>query len=242
MASTDKLAHELISAYLDGELSADEQARVETLLASSDRYRKSLAGMKTLAEELHALPGYRLGDHFADRVLQAAGHQPAKDPVINAAHGKQNSQHQHRFLYSRRVKSVAALITAAAILLALFLTIRPSPTPIAKTDALPLFTADPERPNQPVGEDPQELGFNGLAIDRQAGVPDSVRSSDSATATRNERSVAMDETELPGKLSPDAGGQVGAMGDSYATNKVGMDTEASRAEPTCFRRTIAWVT
>ncbi len=46
MNQRDDTSFELISAYLDGELTPDECARVERLVASSDEYRQSLQEMR----------------------------------------------------------------------------------------------------------------------------------------------------------------------------------------------------
>jgi len=63
---------ELLSAYLDGELSADERLRVERLLAELPESRQMLDELRALRSTLEAVPRYRLEDDFAARVLRAA--------------------------------------------------------------------------------------------------------------------------------------------------------------------------
>ncbi|HVC97010.1 MAG TPA: zf-HC2 domain-containing protein, partial [Pirellulales bacterium] len=63
---------ELLSAYLDGELPADQRARVERLLAERPESRQLLDELRALRGTLEAVPRYRLEDDFAARVLRAA--------------------------------------------------------------------------------------------------------------------------------------------------------------------------
>ena len=60
----------LLSAYLDGELTATEQVRVEQLLASSPEARQLIEELRALRAGLQALPQHQLEANFADRVLQ----------------------------------------------------------------------------------------------------------------------------------------------------------------------------
>ncbi|MEX2561077.1 MAG: zf-HC2 domain-containing protein, partial [Pirellulales bacterium] len=63
---------ELLSAYLDDELSADERARVERLLAEQPESRALLEDLRALRSGLEALPRHRLESDFAGRVLRRA--------------------------------------------------------------------------------------------------------------------------------------------------------------------------
>jgi anti-sigma factor RsiW len=63
---------ELLSAYLDGELSEDERARVEQLLAEQPEARQLLDELRALSGGFEALPRHRLEADFASRVLRAA--------------------------------------------------------------------------------------------------------------------------------------------------------------------------
>jgi hypothetical protein len=64
--------NELFSAYLDGELSAAEQARVEELLARSPRARQLLDEFRALSSTLQSLPPHKLDEDLSDRVLRLA--------------------------------------------------------------------------------------------------------------------------------------------------------------------------
>lgn len=81
---------ELLSAYLDGELSEEERARVEQLLAEQPEARQLLDELRALSGGFEALPKHRLEVDFASRVLRAAeremlagdppGEMPAASP------------------------------------------------------------------------------------------------------------------------------------------------------------------
>jgi hypothetical protein len=72
MNQRDELSNELISAYFDGELSPDESAHVERMVAGSDVHRQTLADMRSLAGDMRQLPRYQLGDQFAEQVTTRA--------------------------------------------------------------------------------------------------------------------------------------------------------------------------
>lgn len=63
---------ELIGAYLDDELSSDERARAEKLLAENADLRQMLEELQVLRARLQALPRQSLPADFSQRVLQRA--------------------------------------------------------------------------------------------------------------------------------------------------------------------------
>ena len=67
MNQRDELSDELISAYFDGELSPDERAHVERLVAGSEDHRQTLAEIRSLANDMRQMPRFRLDEAFADR-------------------------------------------------------------------------------------------------------------------------------------------------------------------------------
>ena len=64
---------ELLSAYLDGELSPAETARVERMLAGSPQLRAVVDEYRSIGTSLRALPVPALDDQFASRVLAGVG-------------------------------------------------------------------------------------------------------------------------------------------------------------------------
>ncbi|HEY2762209.1 MAG TPA: hypothetical protein VGI75_15730 [Pirellulales bacterium] len=59
----------LISAYLDGELTADEKSRVEQLLTTDADARQLLDELRAIRARLQALPQHRLAPDFTQQVL-----------------------------------------------------------------------------------------------------------------------------------------------------------------------------
>ena len=64
--------NELLSAYLDGELTADEQAQVEQLLATNPAARQLVDELRALRVRLQALPSHRIGKDISQEVLRRA--------------------------------------------------------------------------------------------------------------------------------------------------------------------------
>jgi hypothetical protein len=76
MFSSDE---ELISAYLDDELSAEERVRAEQLLTERADLRRLLEELRSVREGLQSLPAYALGDDFSSLVLKRAEREVLKD-------------------------------------------------------------------------------------------------------------------------------------------------------------------
>jgi anti-sigma factor RsiW len=72
MSRPNPFSEELLSAYLDGELSAEQRREVEEVLADSAEQRQVLDELRDLHTQLQQLPRCQLGDEFVERVLQEA--------------------------------------------------------------------------------------------------------------------------------------------------------------------------
>ena len=72
MNQRDDYSYELISAFLDGEVSPDERARVERLVASSAEHRQVLEDLRAVTRGMQRLPGYYLDGEFSQRVSAIA--------------------------------------------------------------------------------------------------------------------------------------------------------------------------
>lgn len=68
---------ELFSAYLDGQLTSQERAEVERLLASSAEARQLLEELRLVRESLQRLPVYKVPEDLAARILQEARRRKA---------------------------------------------------------------------------------------------------------------------------------------------------------------------
>lgn len=74
------VADELLTAYLDGQVTEAERRQVEQLLAKSAEHRDLLSGLRAVGDVLRELPRHQigdgqLGDGFAQRVLKLAERQ-----------------------------------------------------------------------------------------------------------------------------------------------------------------------
>jgi len=77
---TDVPENELLSAYLDGELTAEEQAQVERLLEASPAARQLVDELRALSTSLGDLPSHQIGEDISGRVLRRAERQMLADP------------------------------------------------------------------------------------------------------------------------------------------------------------------
>lgn len=71
---------DLLSAYLDGELTAAERGDVERMLAENSDGRQTLEDFRALGGELRSLPRHKLDADFAHRVLRKAERQMLETP------------------------------------------------------------------------------------------------------------------------------------------------------------------
>ena len=90
-AMKDVSAYELISAYLDGELSDDARAEAERLLVENVEYRRWFQQLKAMRGALASLPKYRLEADFAQKVLRRAELVTLQGTVPEATGGDQES-------------------------------------------------------------------------------------------------------------------------------------------------------
>jgi len=112
--------NELFSAYLDGELTAAEQAEVERLLASSPAARQLLDDLRALSATLQALPQRKLGEDLSRQVLQAAEqrkHAEASGGEIESLPMPRRSLSE-RFL-NRRTLAWVGLAVAIAVMISI---------------------------------------------------------------------------------------------------------------------------
>ena len=114
--------NELLSAYLDGELTAAEQADVEQLLARSPAARQLLQELRALSAKLQALPQCRLGEDLSQQVLRVAQRRML---ATSAASGElpQPAPAPRRAILRRLVSSRALVWSSLAVAVAVILTV-----------------------------------------------------------------------------------------------------------------------
>ncbi|HEY2827050.1 MAG TPA: hypothetical protein VGJ04_05560 [Pirellulales bacterium] len=85
----------LISAYLDDELTVEERARVEQLLATNSESRQLLDEMRALRGGLQELPQHKLEIDFAQHVLKKAEQSNADGQTAATASDPTDSSRSH---------------------------------------------------------------------------------------------------------------------------------------------------
>ncbi len=108
---------ELISAYLDGELTSAEQAVIEQLLVDNAAARQMFEELRTLRAGLQGLPQSRLDDNFAARVLRTAEREMLKASPSAPAKGAPTSVSDVTRLLRRWQRRFWVMATVAAGLL-----------------------------------------------------------------------------------------------------------------------------
>ena len=114
----------LISAYLDNELSAEERTRAERLLADDPNAAKLLESLRDQKSRLHQLPRYKLDNGFADRLLGSAAFEKAVGE--NAAFENAVAVPSAELGRSVKWKAAAAAIGALAAMILVTLVVDPS--------------------------------------------------------------------------------------------------------------------
>ncbi len=131
------LGNELLSAYLDGELSAAEQAEVERLLAENAHARQLLDELRALSTSLQELPQYKLEEDFPERVLRAAERRILTDEHLARPAELKRRSVVRRFLTPRAViwSGLAVAVAVALMVLGLDELKQPDDDEVAKAPA-----------------------------------------------------------------------------------------------------------
>ena len=118
----DEFQDELISAYLDDELSSEDRSRVEQRLAGDEELRRMVDELRSLREEIQSLPHHKLEADFAQRVLQSAEREmlarrpdEKKGPSVDGPFVKQRDYNKRRRLSIRGVLWSGVAIACAVI-------------------------------------------------------------------------------------------------------------------------------
>jgi len=114
---TREFPDELLSAFLDDELSPAERAQVEQHLAASAADRQLLAELRSLRSDVASLPSVAVSPDFADRVVRAAVAEAQKYSGATATVSLAPTARRfaRRWMIGTAVASAAAL--AASLLL-----------------------------------------------------------------------------------------------------------------------------
>lgn len=134
MNKPESISEEMLSAYLDDELTSSERDRVTDELERDAELRAVLAELQQIRDDIRGLPRHVLSADFASRITQQAqtsqrAHASGKEDIENVA------RRDNSLAASRQRIVLGTLATAATILLALW-AVGPNRTaPIAKAPA-----------------------------------------------------------------------------------------------------------
>jgi len=120
--------NELFSAYIDGELTADEQAEVEQILNDNPEAQHLVDELRSLSSSLQSLPAYKLDEDLAARVLRQAEQEmlgqpsaPPATPLPRFHHvevpGTKSTSWTRRLLRPRNFAWSAVAIAVALLLM-----------------------------------------------------------------------------------------------------------------------------
>jgi negative regulator of sigma E activity len=187
---------ELFSAYLDGEVTAAEQARVEQLLASDPAARRLMDSLEALRARLQSLPAEKLGTDLSQRVLRAAerrmlvGEDPRPAPAAPPQRPWWREIHW-RGMLSRR----ALMWSGLAVAIALMLKLNDTEHPRGQADRAVA------RAPQPAAEESAPRKHDAAAGERPAAPPPEIH----APAASGAGSITKTPAEKDDKLTLDGG-------------------------------------
>jgi anti-sigma factor RsiW len=131
MNQRDQITDELLSAYLDGELSGQEQEQVERLLAEDPSHRQTLDELRSLSGDMQSLTRFQLGDDFYRRVVAIAEQAESESSAVAhaaALPGDASSRDETASAgWSGMGRPIAYAILALAAAVLIMIATRPAP-------------------------------------------------------------------------------------------------------------------
>jgi anti-sigma factor RsiW len=127
---------ELLSAYVDGELSAEEKAEVEQRLADDPAARRLVEQLRTVSAGVRALPPRQLGEDLSAAVLRLAERRMLTDvpqqDLPRPIQPNWSETFRRRFLTTRALLWTGAIVAAALLLSNLQTHQQPQPQQMAE--------------------------------------------------------------------------------------------------------------
>jgi autotransporter-associated beta strand protein len=141
--------NELFSAYLDGELTAAEQAQMDHLLAANPAARQLLDELRTLSAALQSLPQQKVGEDLGPRVLRIAERRMLTgEPPVDVKQAQFAAVPLARSIFRRflQPRAVVWLSITAVVAAMIMLNERRHPAPMGEKDReVALAPATPKR-------------------------------------------------------------------------------------------------
>lgn len=122
------IPEELVSAYLDGEVTSEERVLVESAMSQSAELRQLYQDLQSLQLDLRSLPRHQLGTDFAQRITDRIGRE-AVQPAARVTPSRQRTN------WRRVQAAVAMAVSIAAVLLIALLVNSRSGSKVAPKDA-----------------------------------------------------------------------------------------------------------
>lgn len=154
-------SEEMISAYLDGELSVDERAQVEKWLAESPELRQLRDELNALGASIQALPRHQLTQDLQGAVLRRAEQTvlaggATRGPNANDVHPASKIPLWLRGAGWRRLAWPAVAVAAALVVMLFDAEQGPAPREVAQAPKGPTsIAARPEAPPAPLADGAQ---------------------------------------------------------------------------------------
>jgi anti-sigma factor RsiW len=232
---------ELLSAYLDGELTAQQQAEVERLLAGSPPARQLLDELRALSATLQALPRRKLGEDISQQVLRQAERQMLMGDAEAPRPAAVARESRLRRMLSRRALVWSALAVAVALVLMISdrqwreRRVALAPASARRASEPPSVQAAPgaeEAREKDLGRGDRSAGSRFFA----AGAPAAAPSTDSGRGKPGAAKLAFGaaqptDRDTAGKLAEDkakAGGTIIGSGEIVAAKRPAAASEAPR--------------
>ncbi|HJN10160.1 MAG TPA: zf-HC2 domain-containing protein [Pirellulaceae bacterium] len=170
---SDRVNDELLSAYLDNEVTDEERAKVERALADSPETRTSFESLKQVQARLRAIPRFTLADDFHERVVREAERRCATQGVATDTAGSAVTANWLRF--ATIAASVAAVLVVALVIAInqrgeeIVKNPNPNRTDLVQEDSLPPPVHPVSIPQRP---EPESVLVYDLAITSQGQIED----------------------------------------------------------------------
>lgn len=209
---------ELISAYHDGEVTPDEAARAERLLADDPDCRQFYDELRALSSTLKSLPAESLGSEFQEQVLRQAERRMLS-PSESTSSPSTDFSRFTRWL--RPLSYSAAAIAAALVIMVLFPDDGANIATVAEHPDSDKVSADGERTS----------GF--ISADGAAAAPPSL---DDTTILRDSLELAPETRPESAVMSkqggerPERGGRAGTAVDTLITSELGDEAPLDDGE------------
>ena len=215
---TSPFSDELITAYLDGELTDDERADVEKQMREDSELRSLCDDLQKLRHTLQAVPVVEPSAGLAQRVLRqaerrmllgddSAGHEPVRRPGDSDRSHPTGSSKATLNNWNWRLTATAIGSVAALLLVAMFLF-----SPLYKSPSVGNVALAPESDRsgalqsqgRPLAETAEELSDSEaeLAADAYARSPTDGASTAPATARPEAAGERLDEAEIGQLMEP----------------------------------------